>query len=93
MTHFQRRVLEAVRQIPEGRVTSYGYISHYLDVRSAQAVGQALKRNPSPVKIPCHRVICQNGFIGYYLGKKDEKKRVLLKKAAYQQAMRDRING
>ena len=79
MTIFQKRVYDATSQIPKGRVTSYGKLAHQLGIHSAQAIGQALKHNPHAPKIPYHRVICSNGFIGGYLGTLDSKKRTLLK--------------
>jgi len=68
MTTFQKRIYEATSQIPKGKVVSYDTLARYVACRSPQAVGQALKRNPSPPQIPCHRVIQKTGFIGGYLG-------------------------
>ena len=65
---FTRSVLEATEKIPSGRVTTYGEIAGYLRARSPRAVGGALKRNPFPVRIPCHRVVMRDGRIGGYSG-------------------------
>ena len=42
-----------------------------LACKSAQAIGQALKRNPRAPRIPCHRVISESRCIGGYSGKTD----------------------
>jgi O-6-methylguanine DNA methyltransferase len=60
-------VLSLTGMIPKGRVTSYGELAGLLgNANLARAVGQALKRNKSPLKIPCHRVICSDGRVGGY---------------------------
>jgi methylated-DNA-[protein]-cysteine S-methyltransferase len=68
MTAFQQRVYEACSQVPAGRVTTYKLLADYLGCGSAQAVGQALKRNPFAPRVPCHRVIASNLKIGGYAG-------------------------
>ena len=69
--------------IPAGRTITYGELAKRIGCRSAQAVGQALKRNPFAPEIPCHRVVAAGGSIGGYLGKREgemiERKRKLLK--------------
>ena len=67
-THFESRVYAALEEIPHGRVTTYRALADRLRCRSAQAVGQALKRNPSAPQVPCHRVIRTNGSLGGYAG-------------------------
>jgi O-6-methylguanine DNA methyltransferase len=62
---FTQKVLEELRKIPYGEVTSYGRIGKVLGYKSAaRAVGQAVGRNPVPIIIPCHRVIREDGSIG-----------------------------
>ena len=57
-TAFQRRVWNALRRIPYGRIASYGEIARELGMPGAsRAVGQANNRNPLPIVVPCHRVI------------------------------------
>jgi len=47
--------------------------------KAARAVGQAMRRNPVPLMIPCHRVVCSNGQVGHYSGgRQDFLKRLLL---------------
>lgn len=69
LTDFQRQVLLAARQVPRGKVATYGQIARNIGrPRAARAVGQALGRNPVPVVIPCHRVIASDGSLGGYSG-------------------------
>lgn len=72
---FTAEVLEEVKKIPYGTVTTYGELAKKLST-SPRAVGQALKRNPAPVIIPCHRVVSKNGIGGYSSG--EDIKRLLL---------------
>ena len=56
------RVYAAVREIPRGRVATYGQIARRIgSPRAARAVGYALHRNPLPGAIPCHRVVNRQG--------------------------------
>jgi methylated-DNA-[protein]-cysteine S-methyltransferase len=68
-TKFESRVYVALREIPRGRVVTYATLARHLECRSAQAVGQALKRNPLAPEVPCHRVIRTDGSLGGYSGK------------------------
>ena len=63
-TEFQRRVWEALRAIPAGQVTTYGDLARKLG-SSARAVGNACRRNPVPILVPCHRVLARNGLGGF----------------------------
>ncbi len=54
-----------VKQIPRGRVSTYGSLARALgDIRAARACGVMLSQNPDPPKIPCHRVVMSDGSIG-----------------------------
>ena len=60
-TDFQNKVYGAVRSIPYGKTASYGAIASYLgNAKASRAVGNALKRNPVPPFVPCHRVIASD---------------------------------
>ncbi len=53
------------KKIPYGTFVNYGLIGRSLGYpNAARAVGQALKRNPIPIVIPCHRVLKSNGSLG-----------------------------
>ena len=61
---FFARVYEAVAQIPEGFVATYGQIAKLIgEPRRARYVGYALHANPRPGEIPCHRVVFADGRI------------------------------
>ena len=82
ITPFQRRVYAALMHVPRGRVTTYGLLARAVGCASAQAVGQALRRNPYAPRVPCHRVIAANLAIGGFNGARDgaelDRKRRLL---------------
>ncbi|MGC3961766.1 MAG: methylated-DNA--[protein]-cysteine S-methyltransferase [Rhodocyclaceae bacterium] len=61
---FQRRVWQAISDVPRGSVTTYGEISASLG-SVARVVGQACGANPFPLVIPCHRVISRSGLGGF----------------------------
>jgi methylated-DNA-[protein]-cysteine S-methyltransferase len=64
---WDRRVLNAVSEIPWGRTASYGEIARRVGIpRAARAVGGAVGRNPISLLIPCHRVIASDGTLGGY---------------------------
>lgn len=61
---FFDRVYEVVKQIPHGRVSSYGKVAEIVgNKRMARQVGWALHVNPSPETIPCHRVVFKDGAL------------------------------
>lgn len=82
ITDFQRKVYLALLDVPRGTTISYKELGEKIGCRSAQAIGQALKRNPFAPDVPCHRVINSNGQPGGFHGQRDgemlEKKRALL---------------
>jgi len=68
---FQRSVLQATAAIPYGAVVSYAGLAHDVGKASApRAVAQALRWNPLPIVIPCHRVIGTSGALTGYAGSK-----------------------
>ena len=68
VTTFQRRVYEETAAVPRGRVTTYGRLAEAIGCGSAQAVGQALRRNPFAPEVPCHRVIASDRSLGGFDG-------------------------
>jgi methylated-DNA-[protein]-cysteine S-methyltransferase len=62
---FYRRVYEVVRAIPPGNTLTYGDVAQRLGMPAlAQAVGQAMSRNPFAPIVPCHRVLAAGGKDG-----------------------------
>lgn len=68
-TAFQHRVWQILKTIPYGETTTYGAIAKDLGQKmSAQAVGQAVGRNPISIIVPCHRVVGAKGQLTGYAG-------------------------
>jgi O-6-methylguanine DNA methyltransferase len=76
---FQRRVLAATARLPYGAVASYAGIAREIGVPAAtRAVAQALRWNPVPIAVPCHRVIGSAGDLTGYAGDRVSLKQRLL---------------
>ncbi|MDI3524356.1 MULTISPECIES: methylated-DNA--[protein]-cysteine S-methyltransferase [unclassified Kosmotoga] len=66
---FKKKVLLYVKEIPFGRVVTYGEVAKAAgSPGAARAVGQVMKRNPLPIVIPCHRVVSVRGIGGFSAG-------------------------
>ncbi len=73
-TPFQKRVWDALLEIPYGETVTYGELAESLGgVGKARAVGAACGRNPVPVIVPCHRVIGRSGSLRGFGGGLDVK--------------------
>ncbi|HFI2472427.1 methylated-DNA--[protein]-cysteine S-methyltransferase [Streptococcus sp. 32226D021BW] len=72
-TEFQEKVWQLLKEIPHGQTTSYGQLAQQLGLRSGQAVGGAIGRNPYSIIVPCHRVLNQKGQLTGYAGGLDKK--------------------
>ncbi|MFZ2200072.1 MAG: MGMT family protein [Microgenomates group bacterium] len=59
--NFFEKVYQLVRQIPEGKVTTYGDIARALGTKDSRRVGHALHANPDGDSTPCHRVVNKDG--------------------------------
>ena len=69
-TEFQVKVWRAIAKIPKGEVRTYKQLAKTIKKPKAiRAVANACGINPHPVKIPCHRVVGSNGYLGGYSGK------------------------
>lgn len=65
LPEFSQRVYAIVRTIPIGHTLTYGDIAKQLgDVSLSREVGQAMGRNPTPIIMPCHRVVAASGKTG-----------------------------
>lgn len=73
ITPFQRRVYLELLNVPAGTTITYGELARRIGCGSAQAVGQALRRNPFAPEVPCHRVVAADGSLGGYMGKRSGK--------------------
>jgi deoxyribonuclease V len=67
-----------VKQIPKGRVSTYGELARALgDIRASRAVGRMLNENPYAPVVPCHRVVMSDGSSGGFGGGIEKKIRLL----------------
>lgn len=65
-TDFQRKIWHELMNIDYGFTATYGEIAKHVGCKSAQAVGQAIGRNPILIIIPCHRIVAAHGKLGGY---------------------------
>lgn len=77
-TDFQKKVWDALMQVPYGQVCSYKDIAIKIgNEKACRAVGMANNKNPIPLIIPCHRVVGSNGNLVGYAGGIEVKKQLL----------------
>ena len=76
---FADRVYAVAKQIPRGKVSTYGEIARALGSKGYRAVGQALHVNPYAPTVPCHRVIASDGSLGGFASGLKKKTRLLRK--------------
>lgn len=83
ITEFQRKVYLELLNVPAGATISYGELARRIGCKSAQAIGQALRRNPFAPDVPCHRVVAHDGSLHGFGGSSSpealERKRQLLR--------------
>lgn len=83
ISKIQFEVYNHLLLIPKGKVTTYKAIAKAVNCNSAQAIGQALRKNPFAPEVPCHRVVKADltlgGFSGGITDKTVEKKMMLLR--------------
>lgn len=66
VSEFSKKVFHATLQIPHGETRTYAWIAKKIGKPLAsRAVGQALRRNPYPILIPCHRVVSDKSLGGF----------------------------
>jgi O-6-methylguanine DNA methyltransferase len=67
---FQRAVYESITRVPFGETRTYSWAALRAGKPLAcRAVGQALRKNPLPILIPCHRIVATQGGLGGFMGK------------------------
>ncbi len=71
------RVYQLCKLVPEGKVTTYGEIARKLGVKSYRAIGQVLRKNHYS-QVPCHRVVCSTGSLGWFKVNKESKEKLNL---------------
>ncbi len=75
---FKKQVFEFVRNIPKGKVATYGLIASAVGT-GPRAVGNILHTNVDPVNYPCHRVVRWDGGMasGYVFGGPENQRMIL----------------
>lgn len=77
-TAFRIRVWEALRAIPRGETRTYSDIARAVGrPKAVRAVGSACAANPTPIVVPCHRVVREDGTLGGYRYGLDRKRALL----------------
>jgi methylated-DNA-[protein]-cysteine S-methyltransferase len=77
-TDFQKKVWQALTEIPFGEVCSYQELANAIDnPKAVRAVGMANGKNPISIIVPCHRVIGKNGTLTGYAGGVERKQWLL----------------
>ena len=77
-TDFQKKVWNALQEIPYGETRTYGEIAAAVgNPKAARAVGMANNKNPIGIIIPCHRVVGADGKLVGYAGGMDKKEWLL----------------
>jgi len=79
MKSFNERCYALLRKVPKGKVTTYKNIARALNYKAYRAVGNAMNKNPYAPRVPCHRVVKSDGFIGGFASG-PKKKTLMLKK-------------
>lgn len=79
---FKEKVYEITKQIPQGKVATYGQIARLAgNKKAARAVGMIMKNNPFAPVVPCHRVVgCDGKLTGYSGGEGVKTKMEMLEK-------------
>ncbi|MAG08535.1 cysteine methyltransferase [Candidatus Woesearchaeota archaeon] len=77
MNNLRNKVLKLTSGIPKGNITTYKILAEKLGTKAYRAVGTALKNNPTPIIIPCHRVVKSNGELGEFSSKVYKKEDLL----------------
>ena len=75
-----KRIYEAVKKIPKGKVATYGQVAEMAgNKKMSRAVGNALHKNPDPAEIPCYRVVNAKGELSgeFAFGGKGEQQKLL----------------
>jgi methylated-DNA-protein-cysteine methyltransferase related protein len=67
---FRDRVYEITKEIPKGKVVTYGQLAALAGSRgAARAVGMCMRTNPNAPSTPCHRVVSSDGSLRGYSAK------------------------
>lgn len=76
---FKEKVYSIIKKIPKGKVSSYKEVARALNTKAYRAVGNALNKNEDTDKIPCFKIVKNDGNIGSFSKGVKEKIRRLKK--------------
>jgi methylated-DNA-[protein]-cysteine S-methyltransferase len=77
-TSFQRKVWQTLRRVSYGQLRSYQWVAIRVGGRRyARAVGNAVGANPTPIVIPCHRIVAHDESLGGFSGGLATKRKLL----------------
>ena len=77
-TAFQKKVWDALREIPAGETRSYSEVARAIgDPKAVRAVATACASNPVALAVPCHRVVRSDGELAGYRWGIERKKKLL----------------
>lgn len=79
MKSFNERCYSILKKVPKGKVTTYKEIAKVFKSKAYRAVGNAMNKNPYAPKVPCHRVIRNNGEVGDFASGTKNKIKLLKK--------------
>jgi len=66
--NLNKKVYDLCKKIPKGKLSTYKLIAKKLNTNAYRAIGQILKHNKDPIKIPCYKIVKNNGEISGYNG-------------------------
>jgi O-6-methylguanine DNA methyltransferase len=93
MSRFKETVYTLTRQIPKGKVATYGQLAALAgNPQAARAVGMCMRTNSDAPHTPCHRVVASNGRLTGYSGSGGigQKKEMLIREGVF--FVGDRVN-
>ena len=77
--NFNQRCYVLLKQIPEGKVTTYREMAHAMGTTASRTVGTAMAKNKDLITTPCHRVVRSDGSVGQYALGTDKKTELLVR--------------
>ena len=76
---FSEKCYEVLKKVPKGKITTYKDLAKAMKSKAYRAVGTLMKKNPHAPKVPCHRVVKNNGEVGEFASGNKNKIKLLKK--------------
>ena len=77
MSSQKEKIYEKLREVPKGKVVTYGELAKACNSNASRFVGMCMKTNPAPDKTPCYKVVLSNGQVGNYSGEGGVKSKIM----------------